>query len=137
MKNFKELKVWQKAHAFTLKVYRAARKFPEAERYELASQIRRSAASVAANLAEGCGRSTDADLARFADISLGSASETEYHLILSRDLGYLGARLFTELESDVTEIKRMLTAYIQYLRRAQRSGASRRKTPQQCLTPDT
>ena len=127
MKDFRELQVWQKAHALTLKVYRAAKTFPHEERYELARQVRRSTASIAANLAEGCGRSTDGDLARFADISLGSASETEYHLILSRDLGYLAERPFNELISEVTEGKRMLTAYVQYLRRAQ--GDSRRKTP--------
>jgi four helix bundle protein len=126
--DFRELQVWQKAHALTLKVYHAAKKFPREEQYELARQIRRAAASAAANLAEGCGRSTDADLARFADISLGSASETEYHLILSRDLGFLEKDVFTELTSDVVEVKRMLTAYIQYLRRPRPNNAKRRKT---------
>ncbi len=126
MRDFKELKVWQKSHAFTLKVYRTARKFPREEQYELASQIRRSAAAVGANLAEGCGRSTDADLARFADISLGSASETEYHLILSHDLGYLNDAIFTEFTSEITEIKRMLAGYLRYLRRPQRSPTRRR-----------
>jgi four helix bundle protein len=128
MKDFRELQVWRKAHALTLKVYHEAKKFPREEQYELARQIRRSAASVAANLAEGCGRSTDADLARFADISLGSASETEYHLILSRDLGFLEKDAFTELTSDVVEVKRMLTAYIQYLRRPRPTNPKRRKT---------
>jgi four helix bundle protein len=94
MKDFKELKVWSKAHALTLFVYGVTRTFPKDEIYGLTSQLRRSAASIAANIAEGCGRRSDGELARFLQIARGSASETEYNLLLARDLRLLcGKRL--------------------------------------------
>jgi four helix bundle protein len=73
----------------TLAVYRATARFPREELYGLTSQIRRSCSSVPANLAEGCGRNADAELARFCSIAAGSASEMEYHLLLARDLGLI------------------------------------------------
>jgi four helix bundle protein len=86
VKNFRELKVWQQAHQLTLSVYRVTVTFPREELYGLTSQLRRSCSSIAANLAEGCGRSGDAEFARYCSIAMGSASETEYHLLLARDL---------------------------------------------------
>jgi four helix bundle protein len=79
MKDFRELKVWQKAHQLTLAIYQNTNAFPREELYGLTSQLRRSSSSVAANLAEGCGRSGDAELARFCSIAMGSATELEYH----------------------------------------------------------
>jgi four helix bundle protein len=87
MGDFRQLQVWKLAHGLTLDVYRATRNFPQEELYGITSQARRSAASVAANIAEGAGRNTDRELAHFARIALGSANELEYHLILARDLG--------------------------------------------------
>ena len=87
MRSFKELLVWQKAHRFALDVYGATRDFPSEERFGLTSQLRRSAASIASNIAEGCGRVGGRDLARFLSIAAGSASEAEYQLLLSCDLG--------------------------------------------------
>lgn len=78
MQNFRDLKVWGKAHAATLLIYRATDGFPSTERYGLTSQMRRAAASIPANIAEGCGRASDADFARFLQIAFGSASELEY-----------------------------------------------------------
>jgi four helix bundle protein len=86
VKDFHELKVWQKAHQLTLEVYQITATFPRQELYGLTSQLRRSCASIPANLAEGCGRNSDAEFARFCSIAMGSASELEYHLLLARDL---------------------------------------------------
>ena len=105
MKDFHELKVWQKAHQLTLAVYRTTAGFPREERYGLTSQLRRCSASIPANLAEGCGRSGDAEFARFCSIAMGSASELEYHLLLRRDLNYIQTKEFEDLSRRTTEIK--------------------------------
>ena len=115
MKDFRQLQVWQKAHQLTLAVYRVTASFPRAELYGLTSQLRRSAASIAANLAEGCGRNGDAELARFSSIAMGSASELEYHLLLARDLKLLNLTAYAEVAQQTTEVKRMLTGLIQKL----------------------
>lgn len=86
MKDFHELKVWHKAHQLALAVYRLTASFPREELYGLTSQLRRSSSSIPANLAEGCGRNGDAELARFCSIAAGSASELEYQLLLAKDL---------------------------------------------------
>ena len=112
MKNFRDLLVWQKAHSLTLEIYEASASFPDNERFGLTSQLRRSAASTPANLAEGCGRGSDADLKRFLYIAMGSASETEYHLLLAYDLGFLGEQTHKRLTQDTQEVKRMLSAFI-------------------------
>ena len=125
MKDFKELHVWQKAHELVLKVYRVTRGFPADERFGLTSQIRRAAAAVPTNIAEGCGRSTDADLARFADIASGSASEVEYELLLAHDLEYIDKRTYSALTKELFEIKRMLVAYVGYLRRSRTPKAGK------------
>ena len=98
MRNFKELQVWQKSHMMTMKVYRLTRNFPSDERFGLVSQIRRSAASVPANIAEGCGRRGDREFSRFLSIAAGSASETEYHLLLAYDLRLLKENDYLKLE---------------------------------------
>ncbi|MBW4580518.1 MAG: four helix bundle protein [Tildeniella nuda ZEHNDER 1965/U140] len=116
MKDFRELKVWQKSHQTTLDVYRLTNCFPKDELYGLTSQARRASASIAANIAEGCGRGTDADFARFLQMAMGSASELEYHLLLACDLGFLDHLKHQALISEVTEVKRMLTALIQKLK---------------------
>lgn len=117
MEDFKKLKVWGKAHELTLAIYRRTRTFPSDELYGLTSQIRRASASVGANIAEGCGRRSDPEMKRFIQIARGSASELEYHLLLARDLHYLGPSEFNELEAKVLEIQRMLAALAQRLQR--------------------
>lgn len=108
MRDFRELKVWQKAHRLTLAVYRATSGFPAEERYGLKAQLRRGVASIPTNIAEGCGRFTDPDRARFISIAAGSATETEYLLMLARDLDYIEANVYANLERAVNEVKKML-----------------------------
>ena len=116
MRNFRELKVWEKGHHLALAAYRATAKFPKDELYGLTGQIRRACVSVPANIAEGCGRNGDAELARFLQIAMGSASELEYHILLANDLGLLTAAEHEQLTADTTEVKRMLTSFIQTLK---------------------
>jgi four helix bundle protein len=116
MKNFRELKVWEKEHELTLAVYKATARFPNEELYGLTSQIRRSSVSVPANIAEGCGRGSDAYLARFLQIAAGSASELEYHMLLANQLDMLKAPDHKRLTKKVTEVKRMLTSFINKLK---------------------
>ncbi len=116
MRDFRTLQVWEKAHRLTLAVYKATVTFPQTELYGLTSQIRRASAFIPANIAEGCGRDAEAELARFMRIAAGSASELECHLLLAHDLGFLPPTTYTDLHTNVTEIKRMLTAFTQKLK---------------------
>src|SRR5271170_2438352 len=111
MEDFKDLRVWVKAHALTLDVYERTRCFPREEMYGLTSQMRRSAASVGANIAEGCGRRSDGEMRRFLQIARGSANELEYHLLLAKDLHLLQTAEFVDLEGRVLEIQRMLASF--------------------------
>ena len=112
MKDFRDLDVWKKAHSATLAVYRATGDFPKQELYGLTSQMRRCSASIPANIAEGCGRRGNGEFHRFLTIAMGSASELEYHLLLSHDLGFLGLEKFDALTAQVQEIKKMLASLI-------------------------
>ena len=116
MRDFRELKVWEKSHELTLAIYKATAKFPREELYGLTSQIRRSCSSIPANIAEGCGRGSEAELARFLQVAFGSASELEYHLLLAHDLSLLNGSDYDKLCGKVTEVKRMLTSFIQKLK---------------------
>lgn len=116
MQDFKKLKVWEVSHLLTLDVYRVTQSFPKQETYGLTSQIRRASSSVPANIAEGCGRASSADFARFLQIAMGSSSELEYHLILARDLNFLSLDDYERLASSTIESKRMLASLIQKVR---------------------
>jgi four helix bundle protein len=116
VQDFRDLKVWGKSHAVALATYKATEMFPAAERYGLTSQMRRSAASIPTNIAEGCVRSSDADFGRFLHIALGSASELEYLVLLAHDLRMLTTRVHGELTANLQEVKRMLTVLIARLR---------------------
>ena len=116
MKDFHELKVWQKAHQLTLAVYQITATFPREKLSGLTSQVLRCCSSIPANLAEGCGRSGDAEFARFCSIAMGSASELEYHLLLAKDLKLIKLKDHAELSQRATELKRMLTALLQKLK---------------------
>ena len=110
MQSFRNLKVWEKAHAVTLDIYKMSRAFPKEELYGLTSQIRRACASIPANIAEGCGRNGDVEFARFLHIAVGSASELDYHLLLARDLHFVDIEVYEQLASELAEVKRMLRA---------------------------
>lgn len=112
MKDFRDLDVWCFSHQLTLQAYRATHSFPADERFGLTSQIRRAAASVPANIAEGCGRRGNAEFHRFLQIAMGSASELEYHLLLALDLGYLDAATHASMHESATRVKRMLASLI-------------------------
>ena len=116
MGDFRNLRVWQRAHALTLELYGETRAFPKEERYRLTSQLRRAAVSIPANIAEGCGRNGDAELARFLTIARGSASELDYFLLLAHDLGYLKTARYERLAEEVHGISRMLTNFVDRLR---------------------
>jgi four helix bundle protein len=115
MKDFRQLQVWEKSHQLALTIYRITASFPREETYGLASQIRRAASSIPSNIAEGCGRDGDPELARFCIIARGSASELEYALLLARDLMLLSSNDYETLSQQTVEIKRMLTVLVQKL----------------------
>jgi four helix bundle protein len=110
MKDFRKLKVWEKAHEMVLRSYRLTQTFPKHELFGMASQIRRCSASIPANIAEGCGRLGNSELHRFLQIACGSASELEYHLLLARDLDYISAADHLAAHKHLLEMKRMLVA---------------------------
>jgi four helix bundle protein len=116
MRDFKKLAVWEKAHLLSLGVYKATASFPRDELYGLTSQLRRAATSIPANIAEGCGRDSEADFGRFLTIAMGSASELEYHLLLALDLGHLSAEIHKVLNEQTTEVKKMLAGFIRRLK---------------------
>ena len=116
MQDFRNLKVWEKAHALTLDIYRASKSFPRDEIYGLTSQMRRASVSIGANIAEGTCRKGDVDFARFLQMAAGSASEVEYHLLLARDLDLLQAPDYQRLSEEAVEVKRMLASLMQKLR---------------------
>ena len=116
MRNFRDLKVWEKSHQLTLLVYEVSKTFPKAEVYGLTAQIRRASASIPTNIAEGCGRSTAADFARFLQIAMGSASELEYQLLLAYDLDFLGPSEYESLTHKTVEVKKMLASFIKKLK---------------------
>ncbi len=116
MQDFRKLQVWKKSHDLTLRVYEVTVQFPRIEIYGLTSQIRRACASIPTNIAEGCGRKSPADFARFLQIAMGSASETEYLILLTHDLKYLDTSQYTELTKIIIEVKKMLTSLLKKLR---------------------
>ena len=115
VKNFQDLKVWEKAHGHALELYQKTKDFPPEERYALTSQIRRCATSIPTHIAEGCGRNGDAELSRFMQIAMGSARELEYTLLLAKDLGLIHVAVYKTLVDQVYEVKRMLASFIKKL----------------------
>jgi four helix bundle protein len=116
VKDFRNLTVWRKAHALAIAIYRGTRDYPRDELYGLTSQTRRAAVSIPANIAEGCGRATDADFARFLDLAAGSANELEYHLLLASELQFLLPTDRDRLADGVREVRQMLASLTKRLR---------------------
>lgn len=105
MRDFKKYDIWQLSHLLTLEIYKITSLFPKEEIYGLSSQIRRAVSSIPTNLSEGCGRNSDKEFNQFLNIALGSANETEYLLILSKDLNYISEEQFSDLDSKINTIK--------------------------------
>ncbi|MGD8406730.1 MAG: four helix bundle protein [Anaerolineales bacterium] len=116
MKDFRTLKVWKKSHRLVLAIYEATKTFPKNELYGITSQIQRAAVSVPTNIAEGCGKDSDAELGRFLKIAMGSSSELEYLLLLAHDLSYLSDEQYNHLHVNLVEVRKMLNAFIQKLK---------------------
>lgn len=116
MQDFKKLTVWQKSHQLTLATDQLTDQFPKQELFGLTSQMRRSVASIPTNIAEGSGRGTSSELARFLDIASGSACELEYQLLLARDLNYVQTASYDKIDQDLQEIKRMLAGFTRKIR---------------------
>lgn len=112
MRNFTELIVWQKCHQLALKIYSITKHYPKDELYGLVSQMRRSSSSAPTNIAEGCGRNSDAEMRRFLTIASGSTSELEYQLLLSRDLNYISHITFKELSDFAIENRKMMYSFM-------------------------
>jgi four helix bundle protein len=116
VQDFRNLVVWRLSHSLTLEIYRATKHFPDDERFGLTSQIRRAVTPIEINLAEGCGRGSDTDFARFVQVALGSASEVDCQLIIAKDVSYLHPDAVQKLAEQTQSIKRMLNALLRTLR---------------------
>lgn len=116
MKDYRNLKVWEKAHRVALRIYQLTKAFPKEELYNLTSQIRRSALSIPTNIAEGSGKFTNTDFAKFLQIALGSAHEVEYLILFSHELKLLPLEDFQSVSSEIGEIKAMLISLIKKIR---------------------
>ena len=119
MRDFRDIRVWEKGHTLTLAIYQATRQFPDEEKFGLTSQMRRASASIPTNIAEGSGRHGETELARFMQISMGSASELEYLLLLAHDLHLLNSQEYRQLNEKTLEVKKMLASFIKKLRNSQ------------------
>ncbi len=124
MEDFRKLRVWQGAHTLALKVYGLAATLPRFEQFGVAAQLRGTAGSIGANIAEGCGRRNrelgNAELIRFSHVAMGSASELDYWLLLSRDVGYVTAAVHHATETEVHEVQRMIARFVTELRERDR-----------------
>lgn len=116
MKDFKSQVIWQRSHKLTVEIYKETKKFPQEEIYGLTSQIRRAVSSIPTNIAEGCGRRTNAELANFLNIASGSASEVEYELLLAKELGYITVEQCDLWTNDICELRSMTAAYMKKLK---------------------
>jgi four helix bundle protein len=122
MKDFRKLKVWEKAHCLTLAVYKATGRFPREELFGLTSQMRRCSASIGANIAEGCGKRGNNEFQRFLQIASGSASELDYHFLLARDLGFFEEMDYRRLAGDLLQLRKMLTSLLQKVQSERLAG---------------
>lgn len=116
MKDFKQLLVWEKAHILTKDIYKITVGFPREEIFGLSSQLKRAVVSIPTNIAEGCGRGSDADFKRFIQISFASASEVEYLIFLSYELKFINLENYNRLNEQVNEVKKMLAGLINKLK---------------------
>jgi len=116
MLDFKNIAIWQRSHQLTLDIYKATQQFPKEESFGLTSQIRRAVSSIPTNIAEGCGRRSNAELANFLNIACGSASEVEYEILLAKEIGYISPAQCESWTREIIEIRSMLAAYMKRLK---------------------
>jgi four helix bundle protein len=116
MQNYKELKVWGKAHLLAMKIYKLTKTFPKEEQFNLTSQCRRAALSIPTNIAEGAGKFSTNDFAKFLQIALGSANEVDYLILFSHDIELINKSEFEMLTKETGEIKGMLISLIKKVR---------------------
>jgi len=121
MQDFKDLKVWEKAHHLTIEVYRATGGFPRAEEFGLKSQLRRASVSIPSNIAEGCGRGSQKEFAQSLQVAIGSANEVEYQILLACDLGYMPKQSRHELDMELAEVRMMLARLVDRVRSSSRA----------------
>jgi four helix bundle protein len=117
MQDYKKLEVWQHAHKVSVSVYKMTMHFPKEEIFALTSQLRRAASSIPANIAEGCGRKSQAYFSNFLNIALGSTNETSYFFLLAKDIGYLTEESYKIYENEIERIKAMLISLISKTRK--------------------
>ncbi|MCA4793879.1 four helix bundle protein [Myroides odoratimimus] len=115
MKDFRQLIVWNKAHTLVKAIYFITKEFPKEEMFGLTSQLRRASSSIPTNIAEGCGRGSDADFKRFLQIAFGSANEVEYLLLLTYELGYYKKEDYIKYTSELVDVKKLLASFIKKL----------------------
>lgn len=121
MRDYKKVEVWKKSHLLYLHIKKNVSSFfPKEEKFELTSQLNRAALSIPLNIAEGCGKFTDKDFARFLDNALGSVNESEYCCLVAHDLGYINSDIFMNTSGMIGEVKAMLISFIKYLRKENR-----------------
>ena len=111
MRDFHKLVIWEKSHQLTLDIYKLTQQFPKEELFGLTSQIRRAISSIPTNIAEGCGRATNKDFAHFLQISIGSACEVEYQLLLAHDLNYITDEDYNRLNDEIVSVRKMIHKY--------------------------
>lgn len=116
MQDYTKLEIWKKSHRLVLMIYDISKDMPSDEEYGITCQMKRSAASVPANIAEGCGRGSNAELARYIRIAMGSASELDYHLYLAGDLGMIDEKRCKLIRDRLSEVRRMMFGFIGVLR---------------------
>lgn len=119
MKTHKDLEVWKKAVQLVTQIYEVTKDFPKEESYGLISQIRRSAVSIPSNIAEGAARNSEKEFIQFLYISLGSLSELETELIISKNLGYLKDKKENTLMKQIDSIRKMLSGLIHSIKKRQ------------------
>lgn len=124
MKEFTDLQAWQEAHKLTLIVYEATKGFPREEQFSLTSQVRRSVASIEANIAEGHGRFRESEFHQFCNIARGSLSETHCHLLVARDLGYLSLEHWRKCYEQIVTVRRLIQGLMRHLRESQPGARS-------------
>ena len=123
MQDFKKIKVWEKSHQLTLDIYRLTSSFPNTEMYGIVQQMRRAVYSIPANIAEGSCRKSDKDFSRYLHISLGSANELEYFVLLSKDLNYIDESKYQIFNDQINEIKKMLSSFIKKLQKETKANS--------------